>query len=101
MLKRKLGSVVGDYQSISFLTDVVHKLPLPFGVYVFVSHFLCIPGQTSYDFLFPAIPTALWFVKFESDDTFLLSNSSYLNGTSQGPTPEDARKDGHIRGRSK
>jgi len=22
-------------------------------------------------------------------------------GTSQGPTPEDARKDGHIRGRSK
>jgi hypothetical protein len=26
---------------------------------------------------------------------------TYLNGTSQGPTPEDARKDGHIRGRSK
>ena len=25
----------------------------------------------------------------------------YLNGTSQGPTPEDARKDVHIRGRSK
>jgi hypothetical protein len=25
----------------------------------------------------------------------------YLNGTSQGPTPEDARKDGHIRGSSK
>jgi hypothetical protein len=25
----------------------------------------------------------------------------YLNGTSQGPTPEDARKDGHILGRSK
>jgi hypothetical protein len=25
----------------------------------------------------------------------------YLNGTSQGPTPEDARKDGHTRGRSK
>jgi hypothetical protein len=24
-----------------------------------------------------------------------------LNGTSQGPTPEDAGKDGHIRGRSK
>ncbi|MDH3849750.1 MAG: hypothetical protein OEV09_01710 [Deltaproteobacteria bacterium] len=24
-----------------------------------------------------------------------------LNGTSQGPTPEDARKDGHILGRSK
>jgi hypothetical protein len=23
---------------------------------------------------------------------------AYLNGTSQGPTPEDARKDGHIRG---
>jgi hypothetical protein len=26
---------------------------------------------------------------------------AYLNGTSQGPTPEDARKDGHIRGCSK
>ena len=24
-----------------------------------------------------------------------------LNSTSQGPTPEDARKDGHIRGRSR
>jgi len=26
---------------------------------------------------------------------------AYLNGTSQGPTPEDARKDGHIRAHSK
>ena len=26
---------------------------------------------------------------------------AYLDGTSQGPTPEDAREDGHIRGRSK
>ena len=26
---------------------------------------------------------------------------AYVNGTSQGTTPEDARKDGHIRGRSK
>jgi len=26
---------------------------------------------------------------------------TYLNGTSQGATPEDARKDGHIRGRSR
>ena len=26
---------------------------------------------------------------------------SYLNGKSQGTTAEDARKDGHIRGRSK
>jgi hypothetical protein len=26
---------------------------------------------------------------------------AYLNGTSQEPTPEDARKGGHIRGRSK
>jgi len=26
---------------------------------------------------------------------------AYMNGTSQGPTPEDARKDGQIRGRSK
>jgi len=26
---------------------------------------------------------------------------AYLNGTSQGTTPEDAREDGHIRGRSK
>ena len=25
---------------------------------------------------------------------------AYLNGTSQGPTPEDTWKDGHIRGRS-
>ncbi|MEJ2233686.1 MAG: hypothetical protein P8X67_07150 [Syntrophobacterales bacterium] len=26
---------------------------------------------------------------------------AYLNSTSQGPTPEDAKKDGLIRGRSK
>ncbi|MCG6917176.1 MAG: hypothetical protein LJE89_06475 [Deltaproteobacteria bacterium] len=26
---------------------------------------------------------------------------AHLNGTSQGPRPEDARKDGHIRGRSR
>jgi hypothetical protein len=26
---------------------------------------------------------------------------AYLNGTSQGPMPEDARKGVHIRGRSK
>jgi len=26
---------------------------------------------------------------------------AHLNGTSQGPTPEDARKDAHIRGRSR
>ncbi|MDH3961828.1 MAG: hypothetical protein OEV25_00220 [Deltaproteobacteria bacterium] len=26
---------------------------------------------------------------------------AYLNSTSQGPTPEDARKDSHIRGRRK
>ena len=26
---------------------------------------------------------------------------AYLNGTSQGATPEDARKDAHIRGRSR
>jgi hypothetical protein len=31
----------------------------------------------------------------------VLVSEAYLNGTSQGPTPEDARKDGHIRGRSK
>jgi hypothetical protein len=30
-----------------------------------------------------------------------LGPEAYLNGTSQGPTPEDARKDAHIRGRSK
>ena len=30
-----------------------------------------------------------------------IGSEAYLNGTSQGPTPEDARKDGHIRGRSK
>jgi len=30
-----------------------------------------------------------------------VGSEAYLNGTSQGSTPEDARKDGHIRGRSK
>jgi hypothetical protein len=30
-----------------------------------------------------------------------VGSEAHLNGTSQGPTPEDARKDGHIRGRSK
>ncbi len=30
-----------------------------------------------------------------------IGSEAYLNGTSQGPTPEDARKDGHIRGRSR
>jgi hypothetical protein len=28
-------------------------------------------------------------------------SEAYLNGTSQELTPEDARKDGHIRGRSR
>jgi hypothetical protein len=30
-----------------------------------------------------------------------VGSEAYLNGTSQEPTSEDARKDGHIRGRSK
>ncbi len=30
-----------------------------------------------------------------------VGSEAYLNGTSQGPTSEDAREDGHIRGRSK
>jgi hypothetical protein len=30
-----------------------------------------------------------------------VGSEAYLNSTSQGPTPEDARKDGNIRGRSK
>jgi hypothetical protein len=30
-----------------------------------------------------------------------VGSEAYLNGTSQGQTLEDARKDGHIRGRSK
>jgi len=30
-----------------------------------------------------------------------VGSEAYLSGTSQGPTPEDAKKDGHIRGRSK
>jgi len=30
-----------------------------------------------------------------------VGSEAYLNGTSQGPTPEDAWKDDHIRGRSK
>ncbi len=29
-----------------------------------------------------------------------VGSEAYLNGTSQDPTSEDARKDGHIRGRS-
>ncbi len=30
-----------------------------------------------------------------------IDSEAYPNGTSQEPTPEDARKGGHIRGRSK
>jgi hypothetical protein len=30
-----------------------------------------------------------------------VGSEAYLNGTSRGLTPEDARKDGHIRCRSK
>jgi len=30
-----------------------------------------------------------------------VGSEAYLNGTSQGPTSEDARKDVNIRGRSK
>ncbi len=30
-----------------------------------------------------------------------IASEAYLNGTSQGPTSEDARKDDHIRDRSK
>ena len=30
-----------------------------------------------------------------------IEGEAYLNGTSQGPTPEDPWKDGHIHGRSK
>jgi len=30
-----------------------------------------------------------------------VETEAYLNGTPQGTTPEDARKDGHIHGRSK
>jgi hypothetical protein len=30
-----------------------------------------------------------------------VGSEAYLNGTPQGSTPEDARKDGQIRGRSK
>jgi len=30
-----------------------------------------------------------------------VGSEAYLNGTSQEPTPEDARKDVHIRGRSR
>jgi hypothetical protein len=29
-----------------------------------------------------------------------VGSEAYLNGTSQEPPPEDARKDGHIQGRS-
>ncbi|MDH3963430.1 MAG: hypothetical protein OEV25_08445 [Deltaproteobacteria bacterium] len=30
-----------------------------------------------------------------------VGSEAYLNSTPQGPTPEDARKDSHIRGRSR
>jgi len=30
-----------------------------------------------------------------------VASEAHLNGTSQEPTPEDARKDGHIQNRSK
>ncbi|MGB6930815.1 MAG: hypothetical protein WBH05_16465 [Syntrophobacteria bacterium] len=30
-----------------------------------------------------------------------VGTEAYQNGTSQVPAPEDARKDGHLRGRSK
>jgi hypothetical protein len=30
-----------------------------------------------------------------------IGSEAHLNGTLQGPTPEDARKDDHIRGRNK
>jgi len=30
-----------------------------------------------------------------------VATETYLSGTSQGPKPEDAREDDHIRGRSK
>ena len=30
-----------------------------------------------------------------------VGSEAYLNGTSQEPTAEDAREDGHIRGRSR
>jgi hypothetical protein len=30
-----------------------------------------------------------------------VGSEAYLNGTSQGPTPEDASKEGHIRGRGR
>ena len=29
-----------------------------------------------------------------------IGSETYLNGTSQGPKPEDARKGAHVRGRS-
>ncbi|MCG6981849.1 MAG: hypothetical protein LJE88_10615 [Deltaproteobacteria bacterium] len=30
-----------------------------------------------------------------------VGSEAHLNGTPQGPIPEDARKEGHIRGRSR
>jgi hypothetical protein len=30
-----------------------------------------------------------------------VGSEAHLNGTSQGPTPEDTRKDGHIRDRTR
>jgi len=63
---RRLGSVASDYQRVSFLSDVVDELSLSSEVSVFGPHFLLVPRQITFAFLFPAIPTPLWFIEAES-----------------------------------
>ena len=47
-----------------------------------------------------AVPRAAQALAPRAGQSKGAGSEAYLDGTSQGPTPEDARKDGHIRGRS-
>ncbi len=55
-------------------SDVVDRLSVPSVVPALVKHFLFIARQTTLHFLIPALPTPLWFVKSESNDTLLLGS---------------------------
>ncbi|MEE9530236.1 MAG: hypothetical protein V3W52_04520 [Syntrophobacteria bacterium] len=71
----------------------------------------CSPDPTVFSY-FAAIPNPLARIFHESlsrdrEDGRAtrqpqgVGSEAYQSGTSQGPTPEDAREDGHICGRSK
>jgi hypothetical protein len=75
------GSFVGDYQRVSFFSNVVHELPLSSELSLFVPHFLLRPRQTPFAFLFSAIPTPLWLIEAECRNTFLLANGKDEKGT--------------------